>query len=96
MDYILLPYGYSYNKEYLSFKKGDKIKLFNGGTYLIDSVSIIKTKEAYADSLCRMRYGVGIKCAFSKWKTNAMLEGCGPKVLSEDECLLVCYNHEKI
>lgn len=93
-DYILLPYGYSYNRDYLSFKEGDKIKLFNGGKYNIKSVSKIKIQEAYADALCRMRYGVGIKYAFSRWKSNAILEGHGAKALSDEECLLVCY--EKI
>lgn len=93
-DYILLPYGYSYNKEYLSYKNGDKIKMFNGGTYQILSVSKIKTRDAYADALCRMRYGVGIKYALSHWKDNALLEGHGKKALSDEECLLLCY--EKI
>lgn len=90
-DYILLPYGYSYNKEYLSCKPGDQIKMFNGGKYLIRSVSLIRMKDKYADDLCRMRYGVGIKHAFSHWRNNAELEGHGPKAVSDEECILMCY-----
>lgn len=90
-DYILLPYGYSYNREYLSFKTGDMVKLFNGGRYKIKSVSKIMVKQPYADDLCRMRYGVGIRAVMDRWKRNAMLEGHGAKAVSEDECLMMCY-----
>lgn len=90
-DYLLLPYGYKYNSEYLTFKPGDCIKLFNGGKYEIDSVVKVELEKPYCDVLCRMRYGISIKRAMQIWKHNAVCKGYGNKAISDEECLLVRY-----
>lgn len=90
-SFILLPYGYSYNEDYLRFKQGDQIKLFNGGKYEIISVCLFNLKDPGCDAICNMRYGIGIKRLLQIWKKNAVYEGYGPKAISEDECLIVRY-----
>ena len=91
MDYILLPMGYAYNTEYLEAKKGDIIRLFNGGEYEIYAIRRLKINKAETDILCRMRYGISIKGALSRWKMNAKLEGHSAKAVSTEECLWVIY-----
>lgn len=90
LDYILLPIGYVYNNEWLGAKKGDRIRLFNGGIYKIYSVRKISTRGA-ADILSRMRYGITIKGCITRWKQNARLEGHSGSAVSETECLWVVY-----
>lgn len=90
-DYLLLPYGYKYNNDYLTFKSGDKIKLFNGGTYGITSVTRVEMNKPYCDVLCRMRYGISIKRALQIWQHNAVCKGYGKKAVSDEICLLVHY-----
>ena len=46
------------------------------------------------DILCRMRYGISLKGAMVRWKTNVRLEGNSSKVISDEECLMVVYNAE--
>ena len=90
LDYILLPYGefYSKTRDLLSAKKGDVLRYFNGGEYPIDSVHLI-TQDRVCDVLCRMRYGISIVAALRKWRDNARIEGNGPNVISDKQCILV-------
>lgn len=91
LDYILLPIGYVYNKEWLDAKRGDSIRLFNGGTYKIFSVRKISMVAGAADILSRIRYGITIKGCLARWQQNAKLEGHSPDAVSERECLWVIY-----
>lgn len=91
LDYILLPIGYVYNKEWLEAKRGDSIRLFNGGTYKIYAVRKIALARGAADILSRMRYGISIKGCLARWKQNARLEGHAASAVSERECLWVIY-----
>ena len=91
LDYILLPFGYLYNADIANAKKGDTIQLFNGGKYSIVSCRKIRIKSPEADLLSRMRYGITIAGALSRWKTNARLEGHGAQAISEDECLWIVF-----
>lgn len=91
LGYILLPVGYSYNAAIAQAKKGDTLRLFDGGEYPILVVRKMKMKDPNTDILCRMRYGITLKGALMRWKNNARLEGHGSQVVSEDECLWIIY-----
>lgn len=96
LGYILLPCGYAYNADYSNAKKGDILRLFNGGDYRIFSVKKLKISSIECDILCRMRYGITIKGALSRWQMNAKLEGHGMRAVSEDECLWVVYEPDRL
>lgn len=94
MGYILLPIGYSYNSEWVTAKKGDFIRLHDGGTYRIYCVRTIKVRGGLADLLSRIRYGITIAGCIQRWKDNAKLEGNGRNAVSDSECLWVIYEKE--
>ena len=91
LDYILLPIGYAYNAEWGRAKKGDYVKLWDGGRYKIFSVRKLQLNKPIADILSRMRYGITIKRALQKWQMNALMEGNGKNAVSKDECLWVIF-----
>lgn len=91
MDFIVLPVGYSYNADIASAKKGDVLRLFDGGEHTIECVRRISTSTPIADILCRIRYGITLHGAMIRWRMNARLEGHGEKAISDEECLLVVY-----
>lgn len=95
LDYVVLPVGYSYNADIATAKRGDTLRLFDGGEYPIFAVRRIRLDKPEADILCRMRYGITAKGCMVRWKMNARLEGHGEKVISEEECLWVVYEHDK-
>lgn len=91
LDYILLPYGYSYNAEWAKAKKGDLIRFYEGGLFRIYSVRAIKMKGGLAELLSRIRYGISIYGCLQRWKENAKLEGNASTAVSTTECLWVIY-----
>lgn len=91
MGYILLPMGYSYNAEWRGAKKGDYVRMHDGGKYKISSVRIVKVKGGLAELLSRIRYGISIAGCLQRWKENAKLEGHTSAAISTDECLWVIY-----
>ena len=93
-DYILLPVGYSYNSEWISAKKGDSLKLWEGGVHTIYAVRPLKLNKPEADILSRMRYGIPIKRCLEVWKSNARLEGHSSSAVSTEECLWIIYDTE--
>ena len=95
LNYILLPAGYAYEKQYKDIKKGDTLRLFDGGDYTIYSIRKIKLNKPEADILCRMRYGVTILRVLQIWQSNALMEGHGKKAVSEEDCFWVVYGEEK-
>jgi len=94
LDFILLPVGYAYNIDWQKAKRGDYIRFFNGGTYPIFSVRLLKVGAA-ADILARMRYGITIKACIQRWKQNARVEGHKTTAISNTECLWVVYGKEE-
>lgn len=94
LDYILLPVGYSYNAEWLKAKRGDLMRIPDGGLYRIFAVRTIKLGSAAADILSRMRYGITIKGCLQRWKMNAKLAGHYSTAVSSEECLWVIYEKE--
>lgn len=91
LDFILLPVGYSYNSEIADAKRGDVLRLADGGSHTIEFVKRIPLNKSFADMLCRIRYGITLKGAVSRWKMNARLEGHSEKAISLDECLWVVF-----
>lgn len=92
LGYILLPMGYSYNKDIQAAKKGDTLKLMGDSKgYKIFSVRKLSLRGPDADVLCRLRYGITIKGALMRWQSNARLEGHSANVISTEECLWVIY-----
>ena len=92
LDYILLPMGYSYNVDFQKATHGDVIRFLDGNDYRIFAVRKIKFNTPNTDILCRMRYGITKERTMQKWKSNALLDGHSPEVISEDECLWVVYD----
>lgn len=92
-DFILLPYGYAYNREYLEAKAGDVLEFVEGEQRMVSMVVKIPI-DVEADALCRIRYGMSIYVAKSMWKQDAMILGHGIQAVSDDECLLVVYENE--
>lgn len=95
MDYILLPIGYSYNRDITEAKKGDKIRFADGKTYKVFAIRKVKIASALADILAQMRYGVSIKRMVSIWQRDAMMLGHGRSVVSLEECIFLTYNKEE-
>jgi len=91
MGYILLPVGYSYNADWMNAKKGDFIRLHDGGMYRIHCIRMVKVHGGLADLLSRIRYGISIAGCIQRWKANARLEGHKSAAVSSDECLWVIY-----
>ncbi len=91
LDFILLPVGYSYNADLAAAKKGDVMRLADGGEYTIEFVKLIPLNKSFADMLCRIRYGITLVGAMSRWKMNARMEGHSEMAVSQDECLWVVF-----
>ena len=92
LDYVLLPYGEFYDKTkvFLDAKRGDTLRLYNGGEYAIDSVHLISDLKL-CEALSRMRYGVAWYVAFRTWLSYAKLEGHGKDVLDPGKCIMVVF-----
>lgn len=95
LNYILLPIGYGYNTEWISAKKGDSIRLHDGGTYKILCVRSVKVRGGLAELLSRVRYGISIAGCMQRWRDNAKLEGHSRDVISDSECLWVIYEKDE-
>lgn len=91
--FILLPYGnfYEKTKVFVSAKKGDTLRFFNGPEFPIEKVLLIDCDEL-CDALCSMRYGVPWSKALETWKRYARMEGHDAAVLSSYKCLIVFYD----
>lgn len=94
--YILLPYGeyYAKTKPFASAKKGDTLRFFNGGDFVIENVCLIK-QDQVCDLLCKIRYGIPWASALKRWQYYAQLDGNGRDVISKELCYLVVYGKKK-
>ena len=95
-DYVILPIGYKYNDELRTLKKGDIIRFLDGSEHWVDSVVRVQIKSAIIESLCKTRYGFGIKRALEIWKSRVEVRGLDSRIVSENECLVVFYYLEKV
>ena len=94
-DYILLPLGYSYNREFLSAKKGSLIKFGDGKVYQILSVGVLSMKNASTEGDCFMRYGITLRKWLQLWRNIVFAQGYGRNAVSDEECLKIHYVEEE-
>lgn len=95
MDYILLPFGYMYNAEFVTAKKGQEMLFYGGETVMVDAVVKLPIKAPIADILCRLRYGVSMPRVLKMWQQNAIALGHGKGAVNTDECLMITYYGEE-
>lgn len=95
-DYVFFPIGYKYNEDLQLLRRGDAIKFLDGSKHLVESVVRLPIKSAIAESLCKVRYGFGIKRALELWQSRVVALKLDPRVISENECLVIFYNKESI
>lgn len=88
------PMGYKYNEELQSLRRGDKIQFLDGTRVVVDSIVRLGIRTAIAESLCRARYGFGIKRALEIWKSRIEAMKMDARVISENECLVIFYYGE--
>lgn len=93
-DFILLPVGYSYNRDLLKAKRGDIIEFTEGVKYRIIKTGTINTKSQAAEALCYIRYGISLLRAIQIWKQRANVLGYGRNAIDEDECIILTYGEE--
>lgn len=90
-DYILLPLGYSYNREFLSASEGDLMKLGDGKIFPILRTGVLSLRNPATEGLCFARYGITLKRALQLWQNNVFALGYGKGSVSDEECLIVVY-----
>lgn len=88
-DFILLPYGYMYNREFDNARHGDTL-MFGDVQKTILSVQRLKMDKA-CDCLCRMRYGIHLDELISRWRHESVLFGGGIHAVSTEVCLIVFF-----
>ena len=93
-DYILLPLGYSYNREFLSVSEGTLLKFGDGKVYNMLKSGILDLRNPATEGLCFARYGITLRKALQIWKTNAFAQGYGRNAVSDEECLIIVYGKE--
>ena len=93
-DYILLPLGYLYNREFLSAREGSYIKFGDRKVYPLLRAGVLSFKNPATEGLCFARYGITLKKALQIWRTNAFAQGYGRNAVSDEECLIIIYGKE--
>lgn len=94
-DYILLPLGYSYNREFLEAMEGSLIKFGDGKIYPLLRAGALSLKNPATEGLCFARYGITLRKALQIWCANALAQGYGKNAVSDEECLIVIYGKEE-
>ena len=94
-DYILLPLGYSYNREFLNVSEGDLMRMGDGKVFPVLRTGILSLRNPATEGLCFARYGITLRSAQRVWKTNAFAQGYGKDALSDEECLIVIYGKKE-
>lgn len=93
-DYILLPLGYSYNREFLSVSEGCLLKFGDGKVYPLLRAGVLNLNNPATEGLCFARYGITLRKALQIWQTNAFAQGYGRNAVSNEECLIIVYGKE--
>lgn len=88
-DFILLPYGYMYNRKFDKAVYGD-ILMFGDVKKTLISAQRLKMDRA-CDYLCRMRYGIPLDKLIARWRHESVLFGGGLQAVSTDVCLIVFF-----
>lgn len=92
--WIIMPIGYYYNQELQKAKEGDILLFSDGKRREIEKIGVVPLKNWLTGYMCRKTYGIPLKGAWNKWKTNATFDGYGESALSRDECLLIFLKEE--
>ena len=93
-DYILLPLGYSYNREFLSVSEGTLLRFGDGKVYTFLRAGVLSLRNAATEGLCFARYGITLKKAMRIWRTNALAQGYGINAVSDEECLIIIFDRD--
>lgn len=95
-DYIIVPIGMRYNTDLQSLRRGDIIQFLDNREHYVDSVVKIPLKSSIAESLCRLRYNIGILKAFELWQDRVRLQKMDARIISDSECLVIFYHKKEI
>lgn len=95
-DFIIVPIGMRYNTDLQSLRRGHIIQFLDGTEHYVDSVVKIPIRSSIAESLCRLRYNIGILKAVELWKDRVRLKRLDARVMSEDECLIIFYHKKEV
>lgn len=95
-DFIILPIGFKYNVEAQQLCKGDIIQFLDGSEHYVESVAKVPIKSAIADSLCRLRYNIGIDKAVEIWKDRIRLQRQSVRIMDERECLIIFFQKKEV
>ena len=92
--WILMPYGYYYNKELQTAREGDILLFSDGKRREIEYISPIKLQCGMTSYLCRKTYRVSLPKVIERWEFNATMEGHDTNVINKDRCLLIFLKEE--
>ena len=95
-DFIIVPIGLRYNTDLQDLRRGDVIKFLDGSEHYVDSVVVMPIKSAIAESLCRLRYNIGILKAVELWKDRVRLQRLDARAMSDSECLIIFYHKKEV
>lgn len=95
-DYIMVPIGMRYNTDLQSLRRGHIIQFLDGSEHYVDSIVKVPIRSSIAESLCRLRYNIGILRAVELWKDRVRLQRLDARVMSEDECLIIFYHKKEV
>lgn len=95
-DFVIFPFGLKYNVDIQSLRRGDVIVFLDGSEHYVDSIVKVPIRSAIAESLCRLKYNIGIMRAYEIWRERLRLRKENVKAMNNNECLIVFYHKQVI
>ena len=93
---ILLPIGFKYNEAEQSLRRGDIIVFLDGSEHYVWKTLRVPLNSAMTDAECWSTYRFGINRAIDIWKDRLRLSKQDPKIMSENECLVIYFLSEEV
>lgn len=93
---ILLPIGFKYNETEQSLRRGDIIVFLDGSEHYVWKTLRVPLNSAMTDAECWSIYRFGINRAIDIWKDRLRLSKQDPKIMSENECLVIYFLSEEV
>lgn len=93
---ILLPIGFKYNEVEQSLRRGDIIIFLDGSEHYVWKILRVPLNGAMTDAECWSIYRFGINRAIDIWKDRLRLSKQDPKIMSENECLVIYFLSEEV
>lgn len=93
---ILLPIGFKYNEAEQSLRSGDIIVFLDGSEHYVWKTLRVPLNGAMTDAECWSIYRFGINRAIDIWKDRLRLSKQDPKIMSENECLVIYFLSEEV